>query len=347
MCNIFDACGGTDTSYAQLKKRMLRWFEKQEASGHQTAKQRFDSCKRRTTEALPLFALRLSSLFKDAYPATDMQTSRVLRDRLLDNLPPQAADQLKKKERYNKDIHGITLKWDNYVTILQCELFEDDASSSLLFSRERRSLSSFARSKSPQVRSQRQSSPVKSRTARRGSSRSSCPACHKDLSHQDDYSSSEFEYDHRAEGRDAARRKGQKQEKVPHQEGGSSNNRSQRRTLETCKFCHRRGHVERDCWRKKNFCLRCGQPGHYVRDSPSGPTGTDTSRRRRTSYRSREENPGGSPGRSRGTTPGRRLTNTTEQFRDQDSDSDDLTRNGRADLASHKHRQNQRHPSEN
>ena len=135
VADIFNACGGTETPYARLKLRMLRWVERQDASGHQTPKQRFDGCKRVQNESLPLFALRLSSLFEDAYPAADVQTSKLLRDRLLDNLTPQAADHLKKQERYNKEIHGITLKWDNFITILQCECFED-VNSSLFFSRE-------------------------------------------------------------------------------------------------------------------------------------------------------------------------------------------------------------------
>ena len=123
MVDVFDACGGTDTSYARLKQRMLRWFEKQDSSDCQTAKQRFENCKRRQKESLSLFALRLSSLFEDAYPSADMQTSTLLRDRLLDNLPLQAVDHLKKQERYNKAIHDITMKWDNYIMILQCEQF--------------------------------------------------------------------------------------------------------------------------------------------------------------------------------------------------------------------------------
>ena len=189
MVDIFDACGGTETLYERLKQRMLCWFEKQDSSGCQTAMQRFDSCKRRQNESLSLFALRLSSIFEDAYPSKDIQTSTLLRDRLLDNLPPHAVEHLKKQERYNKAIHGITMKWDNYVTILQCEKFEDDTNSSLFFSRETRPVQSTDRSKSSSSRVSDQTG-----SPQRGRHRSTfCKGCRRGL--QDDNSSSEDDFD--------------------------------------------------------------------------------------------------------------------------------------------------------
>ena len=244
MVDVFDACGGTDTSYARLKQRMLRWFEKQDSSDCQTAKQRFENCKRRQKESLSLFALRLSSLFEDAYPSADMQTSTLLRDRLLDNLPLQAVDHLKKQERYNKAIHGITMKWDNYIMILQCEQFED-GNSSLFFSRESRSAESAEGPRRQQTGGSETIPSDRPGGGQRGRHRSpSCNTCRRNL--QSDSSSSELD----CERTQRSRRKKRKETREETSRERRSPDKRRRDTVKTCKFCHRRGHSERECWRK-------------------------------------------------------------------------------------------------
>ena len=121
VAEVFSACGGTDTTYAKLKERMLRWLAVQDDQTQQSARIRFDNAKPSPGEDLALFALRLSSLFEDAFPGEEVQSSELLRDRLLQNLPPVIGEQLKLDIRYNKAIHGKTLLWDHYLTILQCK----------------------------------------------------------------------------------------------------------------------------------------------------------------------------------------------------------------------------------
>ena len=351
MVDIFDACGGTETPYERLKQRMLCWFEKQDSAGCQTAKQRFDSCKRRQSESLSLFALRLSSIFEDAYPSTDIQTSKLLRDRLLDNLPPQAAEHLKKQERYNKAIHGITMKWDNYVTILQCEKFEDDTNSSLFFSRETRPLQSADRSKSSSSRVSDQTG-----SPQCGRHRSTfCKGCRRGL--QDDSSSSEDDFDRRS-----SKQKEKKARKEAGREQRSPDRGNRQGSMKTCKFCHRRGHIEGDCWRKKGLCFRCGQSGHFVRDCRSRHSEEDSSYRDLSPHRSFGE--GSRRGRMLSTRscsmrrPSRRAAvsdvcrgSSTERPRSQECDSGGISRGGsRIDPAGHPpvdHEKNPCHLSEN
>ena len=38
---------------------------------------------------------------------------------------------------------------------------------------------------------------------------------------------------------------------------------------EYCNYCHKRGHVIADCYRRKNVCFECGQPGHYAAQCPN------------------------------------------------------------------------------
>ena len=45
---------------------------------------------------------------------------------------------------------------------------------------------------------------------------------------------------------------------------GSSSSHSDDGRL-VCRWCNKPGHVEKDCWRKKGACLKCGLMGHYAR----------------------------------------------------------------------------------
>ncbi|GAV75157.1 zf-CCHC domain-containing protein/zf-CCHC_4 domain-containing protein, partial [Cephalotus follicularis] len=49
-----------------------------------------------------------------------------------------------------------------------------------------------------------------------------------------------------------------------------------------CYHCGRKGHLQKDCWRMNELCLRCGASVHFVRDCPksqaTAPTGLASSR---------------------------------------------------------------------
>ncbi|GAV83813.1 zf-CCHC domain-containing protein [Cephalotus follicularis] len=38
-----------------------------------------------------------------------------------------------------------------------------------------------------------------------------------------------------------------------------------------CYHCGRKGHLQKDCWKKNGLCLRCGTPDHAVKDCPKSP----------------------------------------------------------------------------
>ena len=235
VAEIFAACGGTDTAYCKLKQRMLRWVSVQNSSLQQSARIRFDNAKRRHGEDLSLFALRLSSLFEDAYPAEDMQGSDVLRDRLIQNLPESIGEHLKLEIKYNRDIHGKTLQWDHYLTILQNKKNDAALSSSVVLAtdgeRPRNRLSGSSRSVSGSSRSVSILSPAQNTpdwsVADRRNERGRGKSQNRDSKGK-----------HTSASRSSSR--------------GRSNSRSQ----PLCDHCGRRGHTESNCHKKTRAVLR-------------------------------------------------------------------------------------------
>ena len=239
--DVFVACGDITSSYQNVKRRMLDWVQRQEPFGNRSARDRFRRCKRNQGESLALYALRLASVFNDAYPDQDVQTSQELRQHLLDNLPQRAADYLRRQLHYTREIHGITLTWRNLSSLLERERLDDDVMSdadpSMFYAAEQENRSRPSRT------SQRRTTAASVRPARRDSSRT----WHRRAS-----STQEQQHDQQP------RQRG-------HSSSGSSTT-SERRPPLRCHFCGRPGHIERECRRKQGLCFACGRPGHYMRD---------------------------------------------------------------------------------
>ena len=57
---------------------------------------------------------------------------------------------------------------------------------------------------------------------------------------------------------------------------GPSNNPNFRTSFPTCNFCEKKGHEEKNCWRKAGKCLVCGSLEHFMQQCPQklgvGPT---------------------------------------------------------------------------
>ena len=237
---IFAACGGTDVTYEKLKQRMLRWVSLQDSSMQQSSRIRFDNIKRRPGEDPSLFALRLSSLFEDAYPTENMQTSELLRDRLIQNLPENIGEKLRLDIKYNKAIHGKTLQWDHYLTILQCKKDDGGPSSSVVLSAESKSQSGSRQGKSRPVTDQ-----SRTRNTRAGT------------------------VDHQSEGsRSKSRNRSQRRGSTRDMSRPSSSRRSSSRPRVVCDHCGKRGHIMDDCRRKYELCYGCGSSSHFIKDCP-------------------------------------------------------------------------------
>ena len=113
--------GDVFSPYQTLKQRMLDWVTRQEDAGVRSSRDRFRRCRRAPDESLSLYALRLASLFNDAFPDQDVQTSQELREHLLDDLPSHAADYLRRQMHYTREIHGIQMTWNNLSSLLERE----------------------------------------------------------------------------------------------------------------------------------------------------------------------------------------------------------------------------------
>ena len=250
---VFSACGGTETTYVKLKERMLRWLAVQDGHMQQSARIRFDNAKPGPGDDLALFALRLSSLFEDAFPGEDIQSSELLRDRLLQNLPQVIREQLKLDIRYNKAIHNKTLLWDHYLTILQCKKHAvAGLDTTVLAATEETS-------------------------RRRTSDRSEMASgLYVGAPERDTH------------GGAIARRPNERwRKKSPHRspqhesrsEQPMARGRSSDRSSTSCRFCGRRGHTENLCRQKLGLCFACGSSEHFVRDCESCSFTRDPSQR--------------------------------------------------------------------
>ena len=240
--DIFVACGDIFGSYQTVKRRMTEWVERQEEVGDRSARDRFRCCRRTQGESLALYALRLASVFNDAFPDQDLQTSQALREHLLDNLPQRAADYLRRQMHYTREIHGINMTWRNLLSLLERERLDENvvsnADSSLFYtaeqeSRSRPSRSSERRSPAPTAGP---AGPGGPRTWRRREISTGGQRAERWRQRGDSTSSSSTTGEHRSMDR------------------------------RRCYFCGHPGHLERECRRKQGLCFTCGRPGHYMRD---------------------------------------------------------------------------------
>lgn len=241
--DVFIACGDVFSPYLTVKSRMLEWAARQEEVGTRSARDRFRRCRKSQGESVALYALRLASVFNDAYPDQDMQTSHELQQHLLDNLPPRAADYLRRQIHYTQEIHGIHLTWRNLLSLLERERLDEDAmpdtDPSLFYTAEQDL-------QSRRARSQRRTPASTAGSARRGCSR---PVRRREATVEERQCQQ-----HRREHRHSS---------------SSSSSTGEGRSLPRCYFCGHPGHLERECRRKQGLCFSCGRPGHYVRDCSS------------------------------------------------------------------------------
>ena len=263
--DVFVACGDIFSSYQTVKRRMTEWMELQAVS-IRSARDRFRGCKRNQGESLALYALRLASVFNDAYPDQDIQTSQELREHLLDNLPYRAADYLRRQMHYTREIHGINMTWRNLSSLLDRERLDEDgvsdADPSLFYTSQQENQDRQSRS------SRRMSSAFPTGRAGHGGSQTW------------------RRRDSSTGGQRVERRRSR---------GGSTSSSptSERRSRERlrCYFCGHPGHLERECRRKQNLCFTCGRSGHYMRDCSLSHSRQSSQRR----SHNRQVSPGGSP----------------------------------------------------
>ena len=253
VAEVFSACGGTETTYAKLKERMLRWVAVQTDHTQQSTRIRFDNAKPGPGEDLALFALRLSSLFEDAFPGEDVQSSELLRDRLFQSLPPVIREQLKLDIRYNRAIHGKTLLWDHYLTILQCKKHTVAGLDSTVLA---------AMEEPPRGRTPERPGMAVDRTARR---------------------SQRNTHDESGTRRRSEKRRNESVHRSLQRESRSEQSmargKSSDRSRAFCSFCGRRGHAEDICRQKLGLCFACGSSDHLVRDCESRSFTRNSSRR--------------------------------------------------------------------
>ena len=227
--DVFIACGDIYGPYQTVKSRMFDWVARQDEVGTRSARDRFRCCQRGQGESLALYALRLASVFNDAYPDRDVQTSQELRQHLLDNLPLRAADYLRRQIHFTREIHGIHLTWKNLLSLLERERLDDDATPDV-------DPSLFYIAK--QGRRSRPSRPLRRTPAPpTGSTRRECSRTWR-----------------RREATSGERRTQQRHRERERSSSGSSA-ATDVGPSPRCYFCGHPGHLERECRRKHGLCF--------------------------------------------------------------------------------------------
>ena len=117
----FQSLRDYDDNYDEMKSKLVNWYKDSKYQRRTKAKNKFENAKLKPKESLFLFATRLESLFKTAFPTHRVQESRTLRNQFLENIPKNV------KQEINAQILTYKIK-DKKITwafMLKCARLKD------------------------------------------------------------------------------------------------------------------------------------------------------------------------------------------------------------------------------
>lgn len=233
LVGVFDALRGPNDTYAEVKSKLLRWFNESRLNRRSATVVKFKQACREVHETLYVYGVRLEKLFRLAYPRKHVETSRTLQRRYIDTVPHDFGQQLNYSYGVVKLV-GQTFGWSQ---VLQLALMRDNQSpnwSSRLNPEAPcynvRDVTSRPRVKDASVQTSLAPVATAEKVIR------SQPASSMDKRHESSLESLEC--------RDTR-----------------------------CSYCKRRGHNYDNCRRRLKQCLRCGSAEHFQGACPQMQAG--------------------------------------------------------------------------
>ena len=250
-----------DDSYKLIKKKLLKWYESSKEIRKKQCKNKFRNLKYREGESLFLFASKLESLFKQAYPHHKIKTSKTLQEQYLAVIP----------KSYKKEIYAMKMSYnmkDKRITwneIKKCASYKDLQKESEQ-RKEERSAEESTEEILINVRQDRQSKLP--------------PNVKKDNWNSRVFYSGGYKGN---TGNEHERRNRKKEDSQLQERGRRHNDvrysRNQapfvnRITMppanatmtEKCSYCNRIGHDVVNCRSRLKVCYLCGRAGHFYRE---------------------------------------------------------------------------------
>ena len=110
-----------DDSYEEMKDKLIRWYKDSKHTRRSKAHKKFENARMKPRESLYLFATRLESLFKSAFPTHRIQKSKTLSNQFIDNIPKSI------KQDINSQIltYKIKNKKVTWAFMLKCARLKD------------------------------------------------------------------------------------------------------------------------------------------------------------------------------------------------------------------------------
>ena len=283
----FKALRAVDDSYREIKSKLLDWYDNSKEVRKKKNRKKFKNAGYTAGDSFYLFAVKLESLFKLAYPRHDVAHSQTLRENYLSAIPKSFRRELKaqistyklndkrvpwaiiKKCANLKDLEGEN---DSELEIVESNSNDreiiinvgqaGDYRENRMAVDQRRPISSrqFTNSNNRFYSGQ-----FDSRRGRVGEEchREGLKNLRRDTTQGDTRNrSSRFDSSRGEAGEDAF-------------DGGQDMTRGRIvravpeniKTLSTkCNYCGRIGHLQRDCRTKSGACFICGQDGHFFRN---------------------------------------------------------------------------------
>ena len=99
LLEIYEIRGGRQIKYTAMKKHLLEYFAKLKVGSKKFWRKKLEEAKCEKGESLDMYGMRLIGLAEPAYPSSSTECVSKLRQRYLDTIPADIAQQLKSAER--------------------------------------------------------------------------------------------------------------------------------------------------------------------------------------------------------------------------------------------------------
>ena len=116
--NLYDAYGGSRIPYHKIKKYLLESYHRKVSNEKEFSRNDFRTARMKDGESEDIYAVRLTTLFRKAYPGKDVEKSRTLRNKFLETVTPDIAHQTNASTLQAKTLHKIDTNWTQILDLV-------------------------------------------------------------------------------------------------------------------------------------------------------------------------------------------------------------------------------------